>query len=196
MFVKNKASIDFKYRKSGYLAVLKAGTVSYVDENKITAKELLGCYGQRIDIISRDLVEEIAPHVVKEEETVKEAIKKEAPKATETIKKEELNDSFIEKVLGEIEGEVKKEETPAPEANENKEEVYKDVAQQVAAFLNGELDEFPEGAPIMKKAEVEEAGNTESTKTTKAKAPSKSKTKAAKTATSKPRAKRGSKTKA
>jgi hypothetical protein len=194
MFVKNKASIDFKYRKSGYLAVLKAGTVSYVDENKITAKELLGCYGQRIDIISRDLVEEIAPHVVKEE--VKEAIKKEAPKATEAIKKEELNDSFIEKVLGEIEGEVKKEEAPTPEADENKEEVYKDVAQQVVAFLNGELDEFPEGAPIMKKAEVEEAGNTESTKTTKAKAPSKSKAKATKTATSKPRAKRGSKTKA
>ena len=106
MFVKNKASIDFKYRKSDYLVVLKANTVTYVDENKVSAKELRGCYGQRIDIISRDLVEDIAtPH------TVEEAIKKEAPKATKIIKKEELNDSFIEKVLEEIEGEVKKEET-------------------------------------------------------------------------------------
>ena len=122
MFVKNKASIDFKYRKSGYLAILKAGTVSYVDESKVSARELIGCYGQRIDVISRDLVEEIAPHAIKEEKAaLKEAIKKEAPKAKEIVKKEELNDSFIEKVLGEIEKEEKAEtKTPAAPKKEEK----------------------------------------------------------------------------
>ena len=67
MFVKNKEKIDFKYRKGTYLAVLKAMTVSYVDETKVSAKDLLDCYGQRIDIISRDLAVEIAPHVTKVE---------------------------------------------------------------------------------------------------------------------------------
>lgn len=108
MFVKNKEKIDFNYRKSGYLAVLKAESVTYVDETKITAKELKDCYGQRIDIISRELALEIAPKV----EEAKKAEKNVAPKKVETVKKEDLNDSFIEKILGEIEGEdkVKKEE--------------------------------------------------------------------------------------
>ena len=108
MFVKNKEKIDFNYRKNGYLAVLKAGTVSYVDETKISAKELLACYGQRIDIISRELALEIAPKI----KEVKKEEKKAAPKKVETVKKEDLNDSFIEKILGEIEGEdkAKKEE--------------------------------------------------------------------------------------
>lgn len=106
MFVKNKENLDFKYRKNGYLALLKANTVSYVDETKVTAKELLACYGQRIDIISRDLAVEIAPHVTKEEKKIEKASKKvEAPKKVETVKKEDLNDSFIEQILGEIEGE-------------------------------------------------------------------------------------------
>ena len=105
MFVKNKEKVDFKYRKGSYLAVLKAMTVSYVDESKVSAQDLKNCYGQRIDIISRDLANEIAPHITKEEE-----VKKEAPaKKVETVKKSDLNDSFIEQILDEIEGEAKKD---------------------------------------------------------------------------------------
>ena len=106
MFVKNKEKVDFKYRKGSYLAVLKAMTVSYVDESKVSAQDLKNCYGQRIDIISRDLANEIAPHIIKEEE-----VKKEAPaKKVETVKKSDLNDSFIEQILGEIECEAKKDD--------------------------------------------------------------------------------------
>ena len=95
MFVKNKESIDFNYRKNDYLAVLKANTVSYVDENKVTPQELLACYGQRIDIISRELAAELDPKIIKEKKEPK-------VKKVETVKKEDLNDSFIKKVLNEI----------------------------------------------------------------------------------------------
>ena len=40
-------------------------------------------------------------------ESKKATKKKAAPKKVETVKKEDLNDSFIEKILGEIEGEDK-----------------------------------------------------------------------------------------
>ena len=112
MFVKNKEKIDFKYRKGSYLAVLKAMTVSFVDENKVSAKDLIDCYGQRIDIISHDLAAEIAPHAVKEEIKIDRTPKKiEVPKKVETVKKSELNDSFIEQILGEIEGDTTEDNT-------------------------------------------------------------------------------------
>ena len=165
MFVRNRASIDFKYRKSDYLVVLKANTVTYVDENKVSAKELRGCYGQRIEIISRDIAEDIAtPH------TVEEAIKKEAPKATKIIKKEELNDSFIEKVLEEIEGEVKKEETSTPEIKEDK--TCEEVAQQVVAFLSGGTDKLVEGK-VIKGEDSNKEKEPKPAKTTKTKTASK-----------------------
>ena len=108
MFVKNRESRDFHYRKNGKLTVLKAGTVSYVDENLVTSKELIACYGQRIEVISRDLVAEVAPQAIAEEKeaSLKSSIK-EPLKKVETVKKEDLNDSFIEKVLNEIKDESK-----------------------------------------------------------------------------------------
>ena len=194
MFVKNKEKIDFKYRKGSYLAILKAMTVSYVDETKVSAKDLLDCYGQRIDIISRDLAIEIAPHVEKEvkktEKVVKKAEKKaEAPKKVETIKKADLNASFIEQILGEIEGEKKKDEVKLPEGNEDVED-----------FLNGKTDDLPEGTQIISEEEaLKLQAETKTTETkepqTEAKTTTKTTKTKAKTTTSKPRAKRGSKVK-
>ena len=138
MFVKNKATIDFKYRKNGYLATLKAGEVSYVDDSKVCAKELRDCYGQRIDIISLD-------PVIQEGHRDK----------VETVKKEELNDSFIEKVLGEIEGKE-------PEINETrdlKDEISLLLNKELAAFLNGETDDLPEGTEIISNEEAEKLEN-------------------------------------
>ena len=115
MFVKNKESIDFKYRKGAYLVVLKAGTVTYVDETKVTARELVGCYGQRIDVISRELTEEIAPKALKEEKVSKKEEVKKEEKKPEVVKKEELSDSFIDEILNEIKKEEKKPEAPKKE---------------------------------------------------------------------------------
>lgn len=110
MFVKNKASIDFNFRKGSYLVTLKAGTVTYVDENRVTARELIGCYGQRIDVISRDLVQETpSPVVVKERIKAAQAFKNEEKKIEAAPKKVEFSDSFIDKLLDEIKTEVDEE---------------------------------------------------------------------------------------
>ena len=193
MFVKNKERIDFKYRKGTYLATLKAMTVSYVDETKVTAKDLLDCYGQRIDIISRDLAAELAPLVTRDEkkavkkaEAKKAATKKAEPKKVETVKKDDLNDSFIEKILGEIEDEDKNNEVKLPEGNEDVED-----------FLNGKTNDLPEGTQIISEEEaLKLQSGTETTEGTETKTTKTTKTKTkAKTTTSKPRAKRGSKSK-
>ena len=113
MFVKNRESIDFNFRKNGYLAVLKAGTVSYVDDSKVSAKELVACYGQRISIISREPGFE-EPQEITEE--VKQPEVKQ-PKIDE-VKKEDLNDNFIENILKEIEDEVKVKTPKAPEVKQ------------------------------------------------------------------------------
>lgn len=166
MFVKNKATVDFKYRKGDYVAVLKAGTVSQVDETKVSAKELIDCYGQRISVISLDNIPEPA------------APKFGTPRVTTTtnkvttVKKEELNDQFIDKILGEI-----KEEA----GNTEEKDPLEKAVEGVEAFLKGETDKLPEGTQLIsdeealklaeqatKVAEVEVTGEkTPKAKTTK-----------------------------
>lgn len=168
MFVKNKATVDFKYRKGDYVAVLKAGTVSQVDETKVSAKELTDCYGQRISVISLDSIPEpAAPKFVAPK----------APAATdkvETVKKEELNDQFIDKILDEI-----KEEAGNTEEKDSLEEAVKGVE----AFLKGETDKLPEGTQLISDEEAlklaEQASKVAEVKATKEKAEAPEETEAA-----------------
>ena len=165
MFVKNKGKIDFHYRKGDYLAVLKAETVSYVDENKVSAKELLSCYGQRIDIISRDLAEQIAPQFKEDRGIARRA--KSTPKAVETVKKEDLNDNFIEDILKTIsEPQVAPIITGAAVINEpaTTDDVKVDDLglkeantgdKDVDDFLNGKTDKLPEGTQIISNEEAQ-----------------------------------------
>ena len=167
MFVKNKEKLDFKYRKNGYLALLKANTVSYVDETKVTAKELKACYGQRIDIISREVIEDDKKEVGETQITAPE--KTEATTKIETVRKEELNNSFIEKVLGEIEGEGAPEGTKEPDEAE----VLDDsLIEKVLAGIEDQPEvKTEEEAPKTKKTRATRA------KTTKTKAKSSGRTK-------------------
>lgn len=64
MFVRNCIDKPLEYRKNGELHVLKPHTVTYIDENKVSSKELKEFYGSRIRIISRGYDEDI---VVKNE---------------------------------------------------------------------------------------------------------------------------------
>ena len=195
MFVKNKENLDFKYRKNGYLALLKANTVSYVDETKVTAKELLACYGQRIDIISRELAIEIAPSLG---DTKSKAPK--APKKVETVKKSDLNDSFIEQILGEIEGEADKDKNcegncdscvdrACGKEDKSQEKIPSDDINVYQEFINEKVF----GMKPQPKGDKEEDKSQEGTKAPTPKAPTKAK--ATKAKTTKPRAKRGSKAK-
>ena len=52
MFVKSKMSIPVKYYKGADCIILKPNTVTFVEDTKVTPKELKDCYGGRIDIIA------------------------------------------------------------------------------------------------------------------------------------------------
>ena len=129
---------EVKYYKSTGVIVLKPGTVTYVDDNLVTAKELKDCYGDRINIMSRETVEKIiketapAP-VVEEKKPAPVAVKVEAPKKVEVKKPEAVRVA------------------PAPVPDE-----IKTGDKELDAFLNGETDKVPEGtkAPEVKEPEV------------------------------------------
>ena len=123
---------EVKYYKSTGVIVLKPGTVTYVDDNLVTAKELKDCYGDRINIMSRETVEKIiketAPAPVVEE-------KKPAPVAIKV----------------EVKKPVVLKAAPAPVPDE-----IKTGDKELDAFLNGETDKVPEGtkAPEVKEPEL------------------------------------------
>ncbi len=94
MFVRNRKNIDFKYNKSGKVIVLKANTVTLVDDSLVTAKELINCYGQRIEIIGQGVTE--AP----KEEVVNKEVQKPAPQPA--------NDKVLEDILEQVQKELDK----------------------------------------------------------------------------------------
>ena len=49
---------DVKYAKSTGAILIKANTVTFVDDNLVTAKELKDCYGSRITIMSQENVDQ------------------------------------------------------------------------------------------------------------------------------------------
>ena len=59
MFVRSNMDIPVRYSKSSGSVILKPNTVTYVDEAIVTAKELKDCYGDRIAILSNEIVEQI-----------------------------------------------------------------------------------------------------------------------------------------
>ena len=132
MFVKSKMNIPAKYNKGSDCIVLKPNTITFVDDTKVTAKELLDCYGQRIDIISDGVIEAEGLH---------QQVVVEEPKAEAKLeeRKEDLTLDSLNSILAEIED---------GEKVENKEEIE--------FFLNGETDELPEGTEEITNEEAEE----------------------------------------
>lgn len=154
MFVKSKMSIPVKYYKGSDCIVLKPNTVTFVEDTKVTAKELKDCYGERIDIVTNGTNISSVPEKgdVKLEE-----------------RKEDVTLASIHNILMEIEGslktkavEVKKEEDEFPEISNTGDE-------EIDNFLNGESDELPEGTKIISNEEADKLQEKE-VKTNKSKA--------------------------
>ena len=59
MFVRSNMDIPVRYSKSSGSVILKPNTVTFVEETIVTAKELKDCYGDRITILSDEIVEQI-----------------------------------------------------------------------------------------------------------------------------------------
>lgn len=129
MFVRNKSKIDFVYRTSSECIVLKAGTVTLVNEAVVSAQDLINCYGQRIEVISQD------NGVVGEVKAVKVVNKK--------------DEKTIDDILAQVNTELAKEE-----ANIEDEKINTGN-EEVDAFLNGETDILPEGTEEISEEEAE-----------------------------------------
>lgn len=103
MFVRSRMEKDVIYRRKGGVWVIKAGSVTFIDENKVTARELKSLYGSRIEIISRDkLSDEEAKIPVKKETKIVENKRK---MKIESGKKP-LDEALINDILTEIQDEI------------------------------------------------------------------------------------------
>lgn len=141
MFVRNRKNIDFKYNKSGKVIVLKANTVTLVDDSLVTAKELINCYGQRIEIIGQGVAE--AP----KEEVVNKEVQKPAPQPA--------SDKVLEDILEQVQKELDKAaQDKAPVTDEDKINEVINENTEVKAFLEGEINELPEGTEEIDEDEV------------------------------------------
>lgn len=126
MFVRNRENIDFKYRKRGKCVVLKANTVTFIEDTFATPEELRSCYGQRIEVISKDF----------EDKAVNSVNKNEIKKVVEV-----QQDNVIDNLLAEVEKELKEEED-------------KKQIKEVKDFLEGNTDKLPEGTKEIEEDEA------------------------------------------
>ena len=129
MFVKSRMAKDVTYRRKGTDWIIKAGTITYIDENKVTAKELKEFYGSRIYIISRESLDNIENNIpVKKEVKLVENKKKDN---FETSKK--TTNNVIDTIIKEI-----KEEMPIKE-KEIQVEIIDPIKEAFVTGIGSEL---------------------------------------------------------
>lgn len=157
-------SKEVTYHKSTGAVVLKPGTVTYVNENLVTAKELKDCYGDRINIMSR--------------ETVEKLIAETAP-AVEEIAEEIKSDEGTEEDEGVIAGGAAPVEIS--EIKEDEEDLTSNTGdEEVDDFLNGKTDVVPEGTQEITEEEalkLKEEADKEEAKASKKSSPKKAQAK-------------------
>ncbi len=144
MFVKSKMNSPAKYYKGADCVILKPNTVTFVDDTKVTAKELMDCYGQRIEVLSA-MTDEV--RVTESSSRVEKPV--EEKKVVLQERKEDLTLKSLSDILKEIE-EEKKEEVP-----EVKEEVKEEVPE-VKEEVKEEVPEIKEEVPEIKEEVKEE----------------------------------------
>ena len=107
-------SRDVVYRRKGLSWTIKANTVTFIDENKVSAQELKKLYGDRIDVITRDRLETDEKEILVKKEIKKPEVKKvQISKPVVTPKVQNYN-NLIDDLLTEIKNEIpiKKEDKP------------------------------------------------------------------------------------
>ena len=132
MFVKSKMSIPVKYHKNSKCYVIKPNTITYIDDVKVSPKELLDCYGQRIEIISSKMAQDY-------QQPQKEEPIKEQPKLEK--RKEDLTDDSLAEILKQVESELKEKEE-ALEQPSNEVEAQ-DSPEENVEDLKGNKEEVP-----------------------------------------------------
>lgn len=151
MFVRSLMSKDVTYRKGGLSWIIKAGTSTYIDDSKVSAKELKSLYGDRIILSTRDGVE----------------LAKELPKPL-FVKKEEkkpivLNEDLIDDVIAQIEAEEKAKKEAEEKAKKLEEKIKAEEAKKKAEEEAKAKAEVEEKAKKELEAKVKVAEKAKST---------------------------------
>lgn len=175
MFVRSRLSKDIVYRKRGKDWIIKSGTVTYVDENQVTAQELRKLYSTRIEIMTREHLETMEkeiPVIENKKDTILE----------KDINRKPLDNSVLDEILTEIKDEVFAKEDEKPEI---KAEVIDPIKEAFVSNID-ELDGIKETL-----AKKEESGEiNKEIPTPKVKKEETEKPKKASRATKKPAGKR------
>ena len=124
MFVRSRVDKPMVFRKNGKSWTLKPYTVILIDDPTVTAKELKGCYGSRIEIIGNEESykgsqegRQPIKHVLKYKQephkkyTVLESSKEVIKKALEKNKSEQVLDDILAEVNKELDSDNKKVDT-------------------------------------------------------------------------------------
>lgn len=128
MFVRSSMSVPVRYSKSKGSVILKPNAITFVDDALVTAKELKDCYGDRIAILSQDLVEQI--------------IQEEAPAANKESKQDSDTDNTP---VNKNDGEGKDENGNDEGASKDEGDESNTGDEDVDNFLNGKTETLPEG---------------------------------------------------
>ena len=169
MFVKSRMTIPVTYYKGSKAIVLKPMTVTYVNDGDVTADELRACYGQRIEIITGEMVE-VTPETLEAGKKLEERTK-------------DVDESFIDNILKDLD-------------NEGNEEDTSDKGDIVDEYFGDEEDEGEEENTPVPTPEPTEAPTEEPTEApTPEPTPKPVKTRAKSTKTKAKTGKRGSKKK-
>ena len=150
MFVRSNMDIPVRYSKSSGSVILKPNTVTFVEETIVTAKELKDCYGDRISILSDEIVEQIIEEDKKAEQDLEVA---DTPDESNTG--DEAVDNFLNGKTDEVpEGteEITEEEALKLKAQADAEAKAKEEAEKLEALKAKEAAEKAKAAEEAKKS--------------------------------------------
>jgi hypothetical protein len=161
MFVKSSMGRDVKYSKSTGAILIKANTVTLIDDNLVTAKELKDCYGDRITIMSQEAVDQFVGELANtgnpEVDAFLNGETEQIPEGTEEIDEAEALRLEAEAKKAEEERLAKEAEAKAEEEAKIKAEKEAEEEAKKAAEDKGE-DKTPR--TLTKKSSAKSKGKT------------------------------------
>jgi hypothetical protein len=160
MFVKSSMGRDVKYSKSTGAILIKANTVTLIDDNLVTAKELKDCYGDRITIMSQEAVDQFVGELANtgnpEVDAFLNGETEQVPEGTEEI--DEAEALRLEAEAKKVEEERLAKEAEAKAAEEAKIKAEKEAEEAKKADEDKGEDKTPR--TLTKKSSAKSKGKT------------------------------------
>ena len=135
MFVRSRVSKPLVYRKGGRSWIINPNSVTLIDDPTITAKEIKGCYGSRVDVIADEGA---------------------------YIGSFESRQSIKNVLKSKVEEPVKKFETPKKAGEESLDDILDQVNKELGELTKNE-EKSDEGEPKSDNSEDNNTENSENT---------------------------------